>query len=251
MTIVAQLFEHVVGIDTHARTHTYCLITAATGAVIDTATFPTTQSGNARAISWIVRRTSGSVLAAVEGTSSYGAGITAALSEAGLDIAEVRPAARTTHAHSGKSDTLDAEAAARAVLGREFDRLAKPRQAGQRTALRVLLASRSILDQQRTANRNALLALLRSIDLGIDPRKPLTDAQVRTIAAWRTSRATAQHEPLAIARREARRLANSVVEQGELLKQNHRELHQLAEALAPGLQVANSTEPSMSSSARG
>ena len=87
MTIVAQLFEHVVGIDTHARTHTYCLIAAATGAVIDTATFPTNKAGNARAVTWIVRRTSGSVLAAVEGTSSYGAGITAALSEAGFDVA--------------------------------------------------------------------------------------------------------------------------------------------------------------------
>ena len=236
MTIVAQLFEHVVGIDTHARTHTYCLIAAATGAVIDTATFPTTKSGNARAVSWIVRRTSGSVLAAVEGTASYGAGITAALGEAGFDVAEVRRAARSTHAHHGKSDAPDAEAAARGVLGREFDRLAKPRQAGHRAALRVLLASRSILDQQRTANRNALLALLRSVDLGIDARKPLTDAQVRTIASWRTNRSGAHRDPLAIAKREARRLASSVVEQGELLKQNHRELHQLAEALAPGLQ---------------
>lgn len=236
MTIVAQLFEHVVGIDTHARTHTYCLITATTGAVIDTATFPTTKSGNARAINWIIRRTRGSVLAAVEGTSSYGAGITAALGEAGFEVAEVRPAARSTHAHHGKSDTIDAEAAARTVLGREFERLSKPRQAGQRTALRVLLASRSILDQQRTANRNALLALLRSVDLGIDARKPLTDAQVHTIAAWRTSRSTTQSDPLLIARREARRLAGCVVEQGKLLKQNHHELHQLAEALAPDLQ---------------
>lgn len=183
-----------------------------------------------------MRRTSGSVLAAVEGTSSYGAGITAALGEAGFDVAEVRPAARSAHAHHGKSDALDAEAAARGVLGRKFDRLAKPRQAGRRAALRVLLASRSILDQQRTANRNALLALLRGVDLGIDARKPLTDAQIRTIAAWRTSRSTAQHDPTAIARREARRLAVTVVDQGELLKQNHRELHQLAEALAPGLQ---------------
>lgn len=243
MTIVAQLFEHVVGIDTHARTHTYCLIAAATGAVIDGATFPTTKAGNARAIAWIVRRTSGSVLAAVEGTSSYGAGITAALSEAGFDVAEVRPAARSTHAHSGKSDSLDAEAAAREVLGREFDHLARPRQAGQRTALRVLLASRSILDQQRTANRNALLALLRSVDLGIDARKPLTNAQVRTIATWRISRAAAQHDPSTIARREARRLACSVVEQGDLLKQNHRELHQLAETLAPGLQTQPGVGP--------
>ncbi|MBL8929287.1 MAG: IS110 family transposase [Kineosporiaceae bacterium] len=235
MSIVAQLFEHVVGIDTHARTHTYCLLTAATGAVIDTETFPTTASGNARAISWILRRTSGSVLAVVEGTSSYGAGITAALVETGIDVAEVRPAGRSSHAHQGKSDLLDAEAAARSVLGREFESLAKPRQSGQRAALRVLLAARSIIDQQRTANRNALLALLRSVDLGVDARKPLTDAQVRTIASWRATRSAKPRDLLAIARREARRLAQCVVEQTELLKQNHRELQQLAQALAPGL----------------
>ena len=235
MSIVAETVEHVVGIDTHARTHTYCLIAAATGAVIDTATFPTTKAGNARAIGWIVRRGQGSVLAAIEGTSSYGAGISAALLERGFDVAEVRPAARSTHAHAGKSDTLDAEAAARSVIGRDYDTLARPRQSGTRTDLRILLASRSIIDQQRTANRNALTALLRAVDLGVDARKPLTDAQIRTIAAWRTSRA-ASSEVSAIARREGRRLAVAVLEQTESLKTNHRELRQLTEQLAPGLQ---------------
>ncbi len=151
MTIVAELFEHVVGIDTHARTHTYCLMVARHGAVVDTSTFPTTKAGNARAVSWIVRRTNGSVLAAVEGTSSYRSGITAALDEAGLDVAEARPAARSAHAHHGKSDTLDSEAAARSVLGREFERLARPRRPGQRAALRVLLAARSIAVDPRSA----------------------------------------------------------------------------------------------------
>ena len=236
MAIVAELFEHVVGIDTHARTHTYCLVAGATGAVVDTATFPTTKVGHARAINWILRRTRGSVFAAVEGTSSYGAGITTALVEAGFDVAEVRPAARTTHAHTGKSDALDAQAAARAVLGRDYDNLAKPRQSGPRAALRVLLASRSIIDQQRTANRNALTALLRSIDLAVDARKPLTDAQIRAIAAWRPGRGTTVADPLTVARREARRLAVAVLEQQTLLTQNHRELQQLADALAPRLQ---------------
>jgi len=81
MSIVAETVEHVVGIDTHARTHTYCLVHARTGAVVDTATFPTSKSGNTRAINWIVRRCPGSVLAAVEGTSSYGAGISGTLLE--------------------------------------------------------------------------------------------------------------------------------------------------------------------------
>lgn len=238
MTIVAELFEHVVGIDTHARSHTYCLVHSRSGAVVDTASFPTTKAGTARAISWILRRTQGSVLAAVEGTSSYGAGVTAALAEEGFEVAEVRPAARTSHAHSGKSDVLDAEAAARSVLGRDYDHLARPRQAGRRAALRVLLAARAIMDQQRTANRNALNALLRSIDLGIDARKAVSDPQVRTIAAWRiTRRSNRPAEPQAIARREARRLAAAVLEQSEMLRENHRELRVLAEELAPSLQT--------------
>ncbi len=60
MSIVAETVEHVVGIDTHART--YCLVHARTGAVVDTATFrrrsPATpgrsigSSAVARAASW-------------------------------------------------------------------------------------------------------------------------------------------------------------------------------------------------------
>lgn len=77
MTAVADQFEYVVGIDTHARTHTYCLIHAPTGSHIDTAMFPTSTSGNNRAVGWITRRSKGAtILAAVEGTSSYGASIT-------------------------------------------------------------------------------------------------------------------------------------------------------------------------------
>jgi hypothetical protein len=67
-SIVAETVKHVVGIDTHARTHTYRLVHARTATVVDTATFPTSKSGNARAISWITRRSQGRVLAAVEGT---------------------------------------------------------------------------------------------------------------------------------------------------------------------------------------
>lgn len=236
MTIAADLFDHVVGIDTHARTHTCCLLSSATGSVVDLATFPASRAGHARAVSWITRRARGSILAAVEGTSSYGAGITAALIASGVEVVEVRPAARQSHAHAGKSDAKDAEAAARAVLGHDCATLAKPRSTGARAALRVLLASRSIIDQQRTANRNALTALLRSIDLGIDARTPLTNAQIRTIAASRPSRRAPSADPLGVARREARRLATGICEQTTLLTRNHRELAQLAQALAPGLQ---------------
>jgi transposase len=242
MAIVAQTVDYVVGIDTHARTHTYCIVHARTGAVVDTATFPASPAGYIRAIDWIVRRSPGSVLAAVEGTSSYGSGAEA-LRNRGTDVAEVRPGARSTHAHAGKSDDLDAEAAARSVLGREYERLAWPRQHGIRAALRVLLASRSILERQRTANRNALTALVRGIDLGIDARRPLTDEQVRTIAAWRTNAVEKSADGLPIVRREARRLARVVLDQTQALKENHCQLQQLTEELAPGLQKVSGVGP--------
>jgi len=235
MTIVAELFDHVVGIDTHARTHTYCIICCRTGAVIDTATFPTTKPATNRAMTWITRRAPGKLLAAVEGTSSYGASVTAALVKRDIEITEVRPAARSTHAHTGKSDLIDAEAAARSVLGREEQHLARPRDPGTRTALRILLASRSLIDQQRTANRNALTALVRSIDLGIDARRPLTNTQVRAIAAWRPNRSIGPDTTI-IARSEAQRLAETIMDQTSLLTDNHRQLGTVANELAPGLQ---------------
>ena len=99
MSVVAEHFEHVVGIDTHARTHTYCVVETRTGVVVDTGTFPTSSAGISRALSWIGRRSKGTtVLAAVEGTSSYGAGITAALTATGIEVAEIRPLSRPSRA---------------------------------------------------------------------------------------------------------------------------------------------------------
>ena len=84
----------------------------------------------------------------------------------------IRPPARNARALAGESDAIDTEAAARSVLGQQTYRVAQPRGTGTRAVLRVLLASRSLLDQQRTASRNALTALLRTIDLGIDATNP-------------------------------------------------------------------------------
>lgn len=42
MSIVAHPHSFVVGVDTHARQHVYTILTAHTGAVLDTQDFPTT-----------------------------------------------------------------------------------------------------------------------------------------------------------------------------------------------------------------
>lgn len=52
----------------------------------------------------------------VEGTSSYGAGIARLLRDRGVSVVEVNRPDRATRRRLGKSDPIDAEAAARAVL---------------------------------------------------------------------------------------------------------------------------------------
>ncbi|MET4134361.1 transposase [Pseudarthrobacter sp. PvP090] len=112
---------------------------------------------------------------------------------------------------------------------------------GTRAAIRILLAPRSLLDHQRTANRNALTALLRGTDLGIDARASLRDTQITAIAAWRTSNST---DPvIRIARAEAKRLALAVKDPTGRLGENHKELAQLTEELAPGLQSVPGVGP--------
>ncbi|MFE4950524.1 IS110 family transposase [Leifsonia sp. NPDC056665] len=242
MTTIAERFDFVVGVDTHAKTHTYSLVECRTGRSIATEVFPTSAAGMSRAIGWIRRRTAGCrVFAAVEGTSSYGARLTQRLYGDGFEVGEVKPPTKAAASRNGKSDAIDASAAARSVLGTDLELVILPRAAGDRAALRILLVARSMLDTQRTANKNALLPLLRILDLGLDARKSLTAEQLDTIAAWRPSKT---REPSAeIARMEARRLAIAVIEGTRQLEANKELLRDFAERLAPTLQEISGIGP--------
>ena len=241
MTIVADEYDHVIGVDTHAKTHTYAILNAHTGQALETATFPTTGTGIARAIEWINRNTTGPLLVAAEGTGSYGSTLTRTLQAAGIPVREVRPPKRAQRVGKGKSDQIDAIAAARTVLASAPTMLAEPRAQGIRSALQVLLVARRAMDTQRTANRNALTAILRSFDLGIDARTPITDAQVRTITGWRSR--SSDDGPTATIRDEVRRLATSVVHLTRQLRDNHAALTKHVDDLAPGLRDAHGVGP--------
>ncbi|MGY3320797.1 IS110 family RNA-guided transposase [Arthrobacter sp. TE12232] len=234
MTTVAEQYTHVVGVDTHAKTHTFSVLTTAAGAVIETDTFPASAAGMSRAVEWIRRRTqSGNVLVAVEGTSSYGARLTRLLEVERFAVCEARPPRRQSrHAH-GKSDAIDAVAAARTVLGAATTELVNPRAEGLWEALRILLAARRSMDTQRTGARNALTALLRTLDLGIDARSPLTGAQVATVQGWRARQGDGA--AATVARAEARRLASAVIALGTELEANHLALAEHVQLMAPGI----------------
>jgi transposase len=85
---------------------------------------------------------------------------------------------------------------------------------------------------ESTRSVNALTALLRGVDLGIDARRKLTLTQIREVARWRTR----QESPaVAIARAEAVRLAAAVARLHEDLRANRAQLLQIVTAHAPVL----------------
>lgn len=231
MTIVAHEYRYVIGVDTHAKNHALAILVAATGAVVDEAQFPATAAGMDRAIAWVGRRTGGDLEAlwVIEGVASYGALLTGRVTTAGYPVIEAaRMDARGNHG-VGKSDPLDARRIGAAVLGLALTQLRHPRaDQGIRAALRVLIAGRDQMSTQRTALVNALIALARTVDLGIDARSGLTSAQIHQITRWRT-RAN-EEIGAAIARAEAIRMAKQITSLDAELAANKTRITELVQA---------------------
>lgn len=234
MNTVRDEYTIIVGVDTHARTQTYALLQVASGLVAATATFPTSPPGLARAIAWIDRRRApGKTLVAIEGTNSYGATLTRALAATDLEVCEVRPPRRASRAGRGKSDDIDALAAARTVLAEDVSPLLQPRAGGNREALRILLNARDAMERQSTADRLSLTALVRTLDLCVDARKALTDAQITQISRWRTR--AGDDLPTRVARAEAKRVATAINDFQTLSALNREQLIEIVTTMAPGL----------------
>ncbi|MGV0740733.1 IS110 family transposase, partial [Mycobacterium syngnathidarum] len=79
---------------------------------------------------------------------------------------------------------------------------------------------------------NALTALLRTINLGLDTRKALSHSQFKVIAGWRERKEDAV---VATCRQEAVRLAKRIVGLDAELADNRKGLDSLVEELAPEL----------------
>jgi len=219
MAIVAHSHPFVIGVDTHARNHAISILACPHGEILDEAEFPATSAGLARAVAWAGRRTGGDLdaLWVIEGTGTYGARLARVAADAAYVVVEAPRMSARANRGIGKSDPLDARRIAAAALPLDVTHLRQPRaDDGVRAAVRVLLASRDHMSTEHTATINALTALLRVSDLGIDARGPLTAVQITTVAAWR-----ARQEDLATstARWEATRLAKRVTALDEELKE--------------------------------
>ena len=102
------------GVDTHRDVHVAAVVDAA-GRVLGSGSFAAEAAGYRQMVAWL-RSKGGLVRVGVEGTGSYGAGLTRYVTAAGIEVVEVnRPNRQLRRQRGGKSDSVDAEAAARAA----------------------------------------------------------------------------------------------------------------------------------------
>jgi transposase len=175
----------IVGVDTHGDLHVACAIDQL-GRRLAIADFATTPTGYRAVLEWAGKL--GEVQAfGVEGCGCYGAGLARFLGAQGYLVLEVNRPDRSARRRRGKSDPVDAEAAARAVL------------AGQATAIpktgshlvemvRCLRVARATAVKARSQAINALRALVVTA-------APELREQLRELPATRLAAAAAQLEP--------------------------------------------------------
>ncbi len=151
-----QATEVIVGVDTHLDVHVAMALDHL-GRRLGELSVPTTEKGYERLVRWAEGL--GTVrCAGVEGTSSYGAGITRYLSTAAIPVREVERPKRRHLYRSGKTDSRDAESAARAVLAGETS--GEPKSAeGRVEMIRALRTARRSAMKARTQAANQLQGL--------------------------------------------------------------------------------------------
>src|SRR3984893_1995567 len=139
MSMLTGQIEAVIGVDTHKQQHTAALLDAL-GGLRGLLRIVSDGGGYRQLLEWARRLEPGRRVWAVEGTGSFGAGLTSYLLGAGEWVCEVDRPAKPARKRGAKSDEIDAVRAARQALQEEH--LAQPRRRGQREAIRVLKLGR-------------------------------------------------------------------------------------------------------------
>lgn len=158
MTIMAAMTDPVVGsvtagVDTHRDFHVVAALDWL-GRLHDVIEVPNSPAGHAQAVQWLA--SIGQIdQVGVEGTGSYGVGLSRYLQAGQIRVVEVdRPDRRGRRMH-GKTDATDAIAAARAVQSGSARGIPKSRD-GQVEAIRVLRVARNGAIKARSAAANQL-----------------------------------------------------------------------------------------------
>ena len=143
----------IVGVDTHKHIHVAVAVDTC-GFHLGDQSFVADSGGYQALLTWA--ETHGRIQAfGIEGTGGYGVGLARAVRRAGHRVVEVNRADRRLRRVAGKSDRIDAEAAARSVLAGQAT--ATPKTAdGAVEMIRQFKVARDTAVKARTAAMNTL-----------------------------------------------------------------------------------------------
>jgi len=225
------------GIDTHKDLNTAALIDEH-GGVIEVRPFATTRQGYNQMLAWMDQLGRPATVG-VEGSGSYGAGVTRRLAREGIRVLEVTAPERTSRRTRGKDDALDAISAARAALEGRRVSIARTRS-GDIEALRVLRTTRATAVKARRAALqlldNTIIAAPESLR---DAIRTLTRMRrIRSLAAWRPDRTRAAELDIAT-RLALRSLARRIIDLTDEIADLDALIEPLVASLAPRLLEAH------------
>jgi transposase len=230
--MLADQLDYIVGVDPHRDSHSLAVVQIVSGAVVFESMIDASSAGYAQALSLAEEHAPGRRAFAIEGTGSFGAGLTRFLvgrDEWVLEVSRLRRERRS----GGKTDALDAVRAARSVLAER--RPSTPRAGGERQALQALVAAR---EGAVNAKRAGLCQLRDLLITAPEPLRselrPLTRA--RLLQRLAATRPHGRQDPelrgsLLALRSIARRILQLTAEERELA----REIEATTRILAPQL----------------
>lgn len=212
----------IAGVDTHTGTHTLALLDM-NGRVLSANTFGADPDGYGRLIAMLgaPARCAG---IGVEGTNSFGAALARRLQAAGFPVYEVLKPKRGVRRKDGRSDPIDAIAAARSVLAGDGTSLPKSSD-GWVEALRHLNAERSQLVAAMTtpANSTGGLPVTAPEPIREKYRGLRTETRMNRLASCRPSGGLVAHSMLT-ALKGAAKAWKTPKEQADLLEERMRSI---------------------------
>jgi transposase len=219
------------GVDTHLDVHVAAALDER-GALLGVKSFPTTPAGYRQLLDWL--ESFGTVeLVGVEGTGSYGAGLTRHLHSHDIRVVEVDRPNRQRRRRRGKSDPEDAVSAARAAQGGEATGLAKTRD-GNVESMRVLRIARSSARRGRTVALNQMRSIISTAPDSLRSElRDLSIYQVLTLTA--AYRPAAGRDVVSLTKRTLKMLAKRAIAFEEEVKEIDSVLKALVAETAPEL----------------
>ena len=232
--MLADLVDHVIGVDPAKHVFTAVVVDARTAGEHAHREFKTTPAGYSAAVKWADKHSAATRRAwAIEGTGSYGSGLTQTLTLHQEWVIEFGHPTKTPSRDGSKNDRLDAARAARETLGRTNH--AQPRSRGEREALRCLLVTRNGALKARTQAINSIKNMIVSAPVELRAQLQIFSTK-ELIKRCARSRVTANNDPETQATKTAlrhlsRRVQNLTTEAEDL----ETTLTPLVEHIAPQL----------------